>query len=438
MDSLSRLRSGELKGATRLKLREGLTEFPREIFDLAESLELLDLSGNRLSSLPEDLPRLHRLKILFCSENDFEELPAALGECEELEMIGFKSNRIEMISPEAFPPRLRWLILTDNRIADLPTSIANCPRLQKLMLAGNRLERLPDGMAACVNLELIRLGANRFREFPEWLSELPQLAWLGLGGNPWCEEGVESRIPVEEVDWSELEILGKLGEGASGSVYQATRNYPGETGSGDVAVKVFKGSMTSDGFPASEMDVSLALGSHPNLTKTIGTITNHPDAKSGLLMPLLDPGYASLAGPPDFETCTRDVYPVDRRFTVDEVLKTALEIASAAGHLHERGIMHGDLYGHNILRHSSGHCILSDFGAGFRYPAGARVEAIEVRAFGVLFGELLERMETVEKRLMEELVGLQECCVASEVTTRVSFREIVGKLAGCATERPRG
>ena len=71
MHTLEQLRSGELAGITRLQLRCGLTEFPREIFELADSLEILDLSGNQLSTLPDDLPRLHKLRVIFCSDNPF-------------------------------------------------------------------------------------------------------------------------------------------------------------------------------------------------------------------------------------------------------------------------------------------------------------------------------------------------------------------------------
>ena len=91
MNTLEQLRSGELAGSRRLKLACGLNAFPREIFDLAETLEILDLSGNALSSLPDDLPRLHKLRILFCSDNPFTELPAVLGQCLQLSMIGFKA-----------------------------------------------------------------------------------------------------------------------------------------------------------------------------------------------------------------------------------------------------------------------------------------------------------------------------------------------------------
>ena len=81
MNTLEQLCTGQLAGTRKLILRCGLTKFPREIFDLADSLEVLDLSGNALTSLPDDLPRLTRLRVLFCSNNPFTELPEVLGQC---------------------------------------------------------------------------------------------------------------------------------------------------------------------------------------------------------------------------------------------------------------------------------------------------------------------------------------------------------------------
>ncbi|MEI6537288.1 MAG: leucine-rich repeat-containing protein kinase family protein, partial [Verrucomicrobiaceae bacterium] len=349
MDTLSQLRAGKLAGATRLDLACELTEFPRAIFDLADSLEVLSLTNNRLSALPDDLGRLRKLRILFCSSNNFTHLTAELGECESLSMIGFKSNRIESVDECAFPPALRWLILTDNRIRKLPPSIGRCTGLQKLMLAGNQLDALPDEMAACENLELIRLAANQLRTLPEWLLALPRLSWLALAGNP-CAKALEYHADVmTEIDWAHLELNQQLGEGASGVIHRATWRSESSDVLRPVAVKVFKGSVTSDGLPASEMAASLAAGAHPNLIKVLGRVANHPEQKYGLVMSLIDPEFRALAGPPDFDTCTRDLYADDRRFELPVLLHIMRGVASAAARLHAQGILHGDLYAHNVL-----------------------------------------------------------------------------------------
>jgi Leucine-rich repeat (LRR) protein len=155
MHTLEQLRRGELAGLQRLQLRCGLTEFPHEIFELADSLEILDLSGNHLTALPDDLPRLHKLRVIFCSNNPFTELPEVLGQCAQLSMVGFKANRITHVSPKALPPLLRWLILSDNAVTSLPAEIGACNRLQKLALAGNQLKNLPPELANCTRLELM-------------------------------------------------------------------------------------------------------------------------------------------------------------------------------------------------------------------------------------------------------------------------------------------
>jgi hypothetical protein len=406
-DTLTLLRTGKLSGTTRLDLSCGLTGFPREIFDLADSLEVLNLTRNRLSDLPDDLPRLKKLRILFCSENEFRHIPPVLAECAGLSMIGFKSNRIETV--EALPPSLRWLILTDNRIDWLPASLGNCRPLQKLMLSGNRLECLPDEMVACTNLELVRLAANRFKSLPPWLLALPKLAWLAFAGNP-CS--ISPPADARRIDWSRLNLGEPLGEGASGVIHRADHE------GGGVAVKVFKGRMTSDGLPDSERNACLAAGPHPHLIPVLGEIAGHPNGASGLVMALIDAEFRTLAGAPSLASCTRDVYRVDERFSPQVVRRIARAIASVGAALHGKGILHGDLYAHNVLRNRDGHALLGDFGAASFYPPGEPAfERLEVLAFGRLLGELLDRCPEDAPGLR----SLQARCESPVVTERPSF-----------------
>ena len=431
MHTLEQLRSGALAGIRRLDLSCGLQAVPPEVFDLADSLEVLNLCGNQLTHLPHDLARLHRLKIVFCSDNPFTELPEVLGECTQLQMVGFKACRIVHVPAAALPPRLRWLTLTDNAIAQLPTELGARADLQKCMLAGNRLRAVPDSLAQARQLELLRLSANQFETLPGWLTELPRLSWLALAGNPlgWHQP---QPAPLPAVHWHDLQMDGLLGEGASGHIYRAHR----QGGASSLALKVFKGAVTSDGLPEHELAACLAAGQHPALCTPSGELAGHPQGARGLLLPLIPSGFVSLAGPPSLDSCTRDVYPSGLRITCANALCVACQMADALAHLHQRGVMHGDLYAHNIFWHpESGQALLSDFGAGTLLPiddaAQARaLQALEVRAFGYLLEELLGLVDATAE--LDGMAAVMRDCLNLVTALRPGMAEVAGQLARLA------
>lgn len=436
--TLEQLRSGQLAGARALKLSAGLTEFPREILDLADSLEVLDLSGNKLTDLPDEFGQLRKLRILFCSDNPFTRLPPAVGLCPELSMVGFKANRITSVPAEALPAKLRWLILTDNAVESLPDELGCRPSLQKLMLAGNRLTSLPESMASCGQLELVRLAANGLPSLPAWLLSLPRLSWLAYSGNPfahrWEMQAQHGLEGIRDIAWSSLDVGELLGQGASGYIHRAVWRNGGHRV--DVAVKLFKGDVTSDGLPACEMAAALAAGDHANLTQVLGRVVGHPDGTLGVVMTLIAPGYCNLAGPPSFESCTRDVYAADARFAFESVLHMARGVASALAHLHDRGIMHGDLYAHNLLANPHGQVLLGDFGAASFHGAdrsdlALALQRLEVRAFACLLEEWLARCDAGPSHLpgVEALQQLMRACMTEEVSSRPLFSEIRAQLA---------
>ena len=131
------------------------------------------------------------------------------------------------------------------------------------------------------------------------------------------------------------------------------------------------------------------------------------------------------------------MYAGDLRFSLSEVLSIASGIASVAQQVHAKGIMHGDLYAHNILLGQDGHALLGDFGAACFKPADAAqslaLEKIEVRAFGCLLEELLERCEreaTTSATLatLSHLSALRDACLHTEALRRPVFTEIVSSI----------
>lgn len=431
MQTIQQLRSGELRRSKILKLSCELTEFPKEIFELKDTLEILDLSNNHLSSLPNNFSDFKKLKIAFFSDNDFVSFPEVLAKCPSLTMIGFKSNKINHIPENAFPVDLQWLILTNNRITEIPKSIGKAHKLQKVAFAGNQIKALPVEMANCKNLELLRIAANQLTEFPQWLLSLPRLSWLAYAGNPFSKtQYIKDELPL--IEWKDLSLKEILGQGASGVISKAT--WQTSLTQKEIAVKVFKGEVTSDGFPEEEMNACIAAGNHNHLVTVIGKLKNHPEQKMGLVLELIPPSFKNLAGPPSFDTCTRDTFKEGTQFSSETILKISQSIADAVKHLHSKGIMHGDLYAHNTLFDDKANTIFGDFGAATLYDLNdknaAYMEKLDVRAFGCLMEDLLNcpAKDNDSVILRNLLTELKDKCMHEEILSRPNFSDIINYL----------
>lgn len=450
-DALIDLAAGRLQGAVRLNLSCGLTAFPREVFELADSLEVLDLSGNTLTELPHDLPRLRKLRVLFCSDNPFTTLPEVLGDCPSLTMVGFKSCRIAHVPATALSARLRWLVLTDNQIDVLPDALGHCVSLQKLMLAGNRLTRLPDALAACRNLELVRVAANALTAVPGVLLDLPRLAWLACGGNPWSaplEQAAWSQARVTAVDATQLTWGDCLGQGASGVIHAVMDAHGTE-----LAAKLFKGQMTSDGLPQTEMAACMRVGEHPSLVGGVarlagevsgsmsGSASGVWSGQEGLLMRRLPAQWRNLAGPPSLASCTRDVYDDALTWPADVVWRMALGLVQALAHVHSAGLLHGDVYAHNVLHDGQGGVRLGDFGAATFLPTEApgqakRLQQLEVRALGCLLDELISRCAD-DPHALGPLPALRDACLNDNIDERPLVRDVLSAMGRPGDEATR-
>jgi hypothetical protein len=427
MNSFKELKSGKLVGATRLQLVEELTTFPEEIFSLADTLEVLDLSNNNLSTLPDEFACLTRLKRVFLSFNQFKHIPAVLAKCPALIMVAFKGCKITEFSDYCLPKNIEWLILTDNNITELPQSFGQFTKLKKLALAGNQLKQLPSSMAQCKNLELVRLSANNLTHVDDWLFELPKLAWLAFAGNEFNKAQCLTKSCLENKSLNDYTLSHVIGQGASGVIHLA------QAIESAVAIKLFKGAITSDGYPLDEVNCCLQAGDHANLIQVLAYIEQSDQL--GLVMELIDKSFANLGLPPSLETCTRDTFNNDCHYSTHAILKIAQQMVSTLHHLHICKVSHGDVYAHNTMINKDADVLFGDFGAATNLATLSdyqqkQIELIEVRALGCLIEDLIGTVTGDDKQseLFVKMSDMAKCAMQPTLNQRPTFTELLAEL----------
>jgi hypothetical protein len=354
-------------------------------------------------------------------------VPRQLAACPSLKAVGLKSCGIKLFPEHALPASIEWLMLTDNPIETLPDSIGELVNLRKCAFAGMHLSSLPDSMRNCRKIELIRLSANRFETPPpDWLLELPKLTWYSDGGNPFSRAGATEELPVHA--WGRYELKDKpgdrpLNESPSSFVYRAIDRETDE----EVAIKKFKKGLTSDGYPEDDLATAVTAGNHPQLIPLRARLQN-PD---GLVTTLLSHDrFFKLGLPPDLATVTRDTFKPDTSYSSAFIVRTLVGVAEACRHLHDRGVVHGDLYAHNILATKTGHGVVTDFGAASLYDPSRRelFERIDARAFGCLIEDLLSCCSEQGNPRVAELREIQQACMSDDIGQRPGFEHLEARL----------
>ncbi|MGF2035860.1 MAG: COR domain-containing protein [Nostoc sp. CmiVER01] len=163
--------------------KEKLIDIPAEVFEL-EWLEVLNLSGNQLTTLPEALARLQQLIFLNLSGNQLTTLPEALACLQQLTSLNLSGNQLTTL-PEALTclQQLTILNLSGNQLKTLPKAITNLPQLIYLGLNENQLTTLPEALARLQQLTFLDLSHNQLTILPETFTRLQQLTSLNLRGN---------------------------------------------------------------------------------------------------------------------------------------------------------------------------------------------------------------------------------------------------------------
>lgn len=117
---------------------------PKCFYSTKNTLRELNLSGNKLNYFPEQVLQLTSLKYLYLGGNNIVNIPKDIWKLNSLQILSIGANQITEV-PDSVGAliSLQALVLSNNQIEQLPSSIANLKQLRSLLLHKNKLKTLP-------------------------------------------------------------------------------------------------------------------------------------------------------------------------------------------------------------------------------------------------------------------------------------------------------
>ncbi|KAG8236960.1 hypothetical protein J437_LFUL016156 [Ladona fulva] len=185
-DRYAVLRSGQ----TLSLANRNLSSVPKEVFVEAGAANAnsIDLSRNILPEVPYGLFTLGQcLKDLNLSSNRLTSIPPDLGlTCTHLQFIDLQKNSLEVL-PQEFSSltSLRELIIAFNKFKSLPACLKQLPALEILIARDNQIEEIDlNILSGSKILTTLDLSNNNIHFVPPQLGLMEQLRCLELSGNP--------------------------------------------------------------------------------------------------------------------------------------------------------------------------------------------------------------------------------------------------------------
>ncbi len=188
---------------TELRLgRKGLTEIPKEVFELT-NLEELILYKNNITEIPPEIGKLKKLKRLALSRNKIKKIAPEIGNLTNLENLTLYFNEIDSLPEEIGNLKnLDELNLAYNNLTKLPASLGNLNSLEILYLGHNHLTEIPKELGKCDRLVILNIGKNDLKALPRELGDIVTLNELNLS-----HSGVMLDIPESLCNLRNLQIL---------------------------------------------------------------------------------------------------------------------------------------------------------------------------------------------------------------------------------------
>ncbi|RHX88693.1 leucine-rich repeat domain-containing protein [Leptospira stimsonii] len=166
-----------------VECKKNVEEILNEANASADSIAVLDLGMQKLTSIPEGACKFPNLKRLDLRLNSLASLPESLGECKSVEQLNVFGNDLKTF-PSALSKlkNLKVLLAGNNDLANLPSELLFLPEIKTIYLDQNKLiltETDVDILASLSSLEELDLSLNTgIKSLPANYTKLKNLTRL--------------------------------------------------------------------------------------------------------------------------------------------------------------------------------------------------------------------------------------------------------------------
>lgn len=145
-----------------------------EASERGETIEILDLTRQKLTSVPVEIRDFVHLNELYLNKNKLNELPVWMNELNEMEIFSAERNILEEFPEHLLSwKNLKVLYLGDNLITSIPINIDELEHLEWLGLWSNLIRIFPASLSDMPNLKTLDLLYNDMTYLEQtWLREL--------------------------------------------------------------------------------------------------------------------------------------------------------------------------------------------------------------------------------------------------------------------------
>lgn len=155
-----------------------------DILKQLRSLNILWLTDGKIETIPDNISELKFLEELWLDNNKLISFPEPVKQLRNLKYLRLFNNKIKNLSfKKEELPSLIYIDLCYNKFETFPVELSALPSLKRILIWHNSISKIPTSIKRFSNIEEINLENNNLNSLPKEFGQLKSIKKLYLRGN---------------------------------------------------------------------------------------------------------------------------------------------------------------------------------------------------------------------------------------------------------------